>query len=351
MLPARESIRTLREILVCLFLVGQLSWEAYRQRIREGRSIFAPTLPDRSRLVGRVSLAGRSPQSEPFLRPTRFVDCHAPEIIALADHFRARTSSDWEYAAAIFNFACNQIDLSFDLPPRRGVVGTIDRGSGTCIEKLNVFVALARAGGLPARYCAIGTNGAQRGIISLRGDDDGIFGLFDQPSKRFIAENNDLRAKRILSLVAWWSSGVRRPLTHSVLAADGEPTRTDWPHFVAEVRIEQRWVAADPTHGDAECAASAWPLQRFGYEPLILGRFMGTVIKHRSEDLPFRWRRYLFWLAHVCTWRGFLDHINRFNACERLRGQRILDQVGTDAMIAKRQHLYRPSAGVADVVG
>jgi hypothetical protein len=43
----------LRELAICLFLTGQMSLEAYRQRLRDGRSIFAPTLKVRSRVLRR----------------------------------------------------------------------------------------------------------------------------------------------------------------------------------------------------------------------------------------------------------------------------------------------------------
>ncbi len=347
----RESVRTLREIAICLFFVCRLSLEAYGQRIRDRRSLFAPTLKGRPRALRRATLDGRTLPVEPFLRPTRFVDCHAPEIVALANEFRAQTSGDWQYASAIFEFVCNHIDLCFDLPSRRGVVGTLERGFGICVEKLNVLIALARAGGIPARYCTIGIDPAQGGVLSLMGEDDGIFGVLSQSSKRFIEDKNDVRAKRIAAFNLWCFSKYRKVLKTRVLNGTLEPARNQWTHFVAELRIGQRWVSADPTFSDQDCAACNRPLQRFGHEPLVLGRLMGMAINGRSESLPFRWSRYILWVAHVCISRGFFDHMNSFGERERARGRHILDQVGLEAMILKQQQLHRRIAAAAEGLG
>jgi hypothetical protein len=288
---------------------------------------------------------------EPFLRPTRYADSHAPEIIALADDFRAETSGDWEYASAIFEFVCNHIDMCFDFPSQRGVVGTLERGFGTCIEKLNVLVALARAGGIPARYCTIGIDPAQAGVLALMEDDDGIFGVLNQSLKRFIAEENDPRAKRIASFNLWCSSKFRKGLKKRVLEGTLEPAQNQWAHFVAELRIAEGWIAADPTVGDEDCAVYNWPLQRFGFEPLILGRFMGMTINERSEALPFRWSRYIFWITRLCVSRGFFDHINNFGERQRARGRHLLEEIGPDTLRLKRQHLQRRISPVAEQSG
>ena len=347
----RERLKTLREIATCVFLVCELSWEAYRQRLREGRSLFAPTLKARPHALRRAALDGRPLSSEPFLRPTRYADSRAPEIVALADDFRAETGSDWEYASAIFEFVCNHIDVCFDFPPQHGVVGTLERGFGTCIEKLNLLVALARAGGIRARYCTIGIDPAQAGVLALMEDDDGIFGVLNQSSKRFIAEKNDPRAKRIASFNLWCSSRFRKGFKKRVLDGTLDAAQNQWTHFVAELRIGDGWIAADPTVSDEDCAAYKWPLQRFGFEPLILGRFMGLAINGRSEALPFRWRRYIFWIAHLCVSRGFFDHINSFGERQRAVGRDLLEEIGSETMRLKRQHLQRRISPVAERPG
>jgi hypothetical protein len=61
----------------------------------------------------------------------------------LADEFRARTSSDRD-SQRNFRICLHEIDICFDL--RRAVMSAPERG-WRGVEKLNVLVALARAGG------------------------------------------------------------------------------------------------------------------------------------------------------------------------------------------------------------
>lgn len=346
-----ETVSVLREAAACLWLTGRLSVEAYAQRIRTGRGVLAPTYASRQRTLRRANLAGRTLGREPFLRPTRFADSHAPEIVALADEFRANARSDSEYASAIFEFVSNDIAMCHDFPPRSGVVGLLERGFGTCNEKLNLFIALARAGGIPARYCTIGVDLSRGGVLSLLGEEDGVFGVLTHLSRRFVAAHRDARATRIASFNLWCASQFRRVLKARVRDGTLHPARNQWTHFVAELRLGDGWIAADPTFGDDDCAASKWPLQRFGYEPLILGRFMGMTITGRHEEMPVRRHLGVLWLAHVCVSRGFLDHINEFCEAERCRGRELLDRAGRDAVWLERQHLHRPMPAVADIPG
>lgn len=350
-LPVQKASRALRELGLLVYFNGQLSCEAYFRRMRDRRSLLAPTLRTPPRALRRAALEGRALPTARFVRPTRFADSHAPEIVALADEIRSQTGSDWEYAAAIFEFVCNQIEMSFDLPSRRGVVGTLERGFGTCAEKLNVLVALARAGGIPARYCTIGIDTNRPGVLSLLGHEGGIFAALNESSKRFVAENNDPRAKRIAAFNLRCSAWFQRSLTRRILAGTLISPRNQWTHFVAELCVGTNWIAVDPTLSDEDCSAYNRPLQRFGYEPLVLTRFMGMAIKDRSEAIPFRWARYIFWLAQVLVMRGFFDDMNRFGERERLRGRSILSEIGAEAMMLKREHMSRRISATADGPG
>ncbi len=87
---------------------------------------------------------------EKYLRPTLFCDCRAPEIIALAHQLGSYQKSDWEFAEAAFEFAKRKIIL--EQTPLDDVTRIIHRGTGTCLHKISVFIALCRAAGIPARY-------------------------------------------------------------------------------------------------------------------------------------------------------------------------------------------------------
>ena len=85
-----------------------------------------------------------------YLRPTLFCNCRAPEIIALAHQLGAYQKTDKEFAEAAFEFAKRKIIL--EQTPLDDVHRTVHRGTGTCVHKISVFIALCRAAGIPARY-------------------------------------------------------------------------------------------------------------------------------------------------------------------------------------------------------
>ena len=87
---------------------------------------------------------------ERYLRPTLFCDCRAPEIVAMAHALGAYQKSDREFAEAAFEFAKRKVIL--EITPMDDVVVTLKRGTGTCLHKISLFIALCRAAGIPARY-------------------------------------------------------------------------------------------------------------------------------------------------------------------------------------------------------
>ncbi len=87
---------------------------------------------------------------EKYLRPTLYCDCRAPAIIALAYQLGAYQKTDWEVAEAAFEFAKRKIIL--EQTPIDDVTDILQRGTGTCLHKISVFIALCRAAGIPARY-------------------------------------------------------------------------------------------------------------------------------------------------------------------------------------------------------
>ncbi len=91
-----------------------------------------------------------SQSDEKYLRSTLFCDHQKPEIIALAHELGAYKLSDKEFAIAAFEFAKRKLTL--EMVPLDGVDKTIERGTGTCIHKISIFIALCRAAGIKARY-------------------------------------------------------------------------------------------------------------------------------------------------------------------------------------------------------
>ena len=314
-----------------------LTPKAYWSRVRARQSPFAPTLYERQRTLPRASLEGRVLSQEPYLRPTAHCDSHAPEVIALADQLRHRSGRDWEYAQAVYDFVRNEIAHAFEPGPHRGVVGTLEAGCGICVDQGNLLVALARAGGIPARYCTIGLSSVvEAGWVSPR----------DRLLRHFF---EDLEASTD-GLLKKIGADLRRALEQGEKAfcADNFPKDRLPYHPIVELKISDFWIPADPTLGDAEAAALCLPLPRLGYDPLMLWGFMGGVIG-RSEEIPLG-RSYWMVRHLLCLLaRGALDYVNRRFEEERTRGRQILAEVGRAEYIHRRRRFYMPVPGLTEL--
>jgi hypothetical protein len=94
--------------------------------------------------------------NERYLRPTRYCNPRAPEVIALAHSLGAYQKPDIEYAQAAFAFA--KEELTLEIAPIDSVEASLQRGTGTCFDLISVFIALCRAAGIPARYKIFATD-------------------------------------------------------------------------------------------------------------------------------------------------------------------------------------------------
>ena len=88
--------------------------------------------------------------NQKYLRPTLYCNSHAPEIIGLACHLGAYQKSDWEFAESAFEFVKRNITI--ELISLDGVENTLHRGTGTCLHRVALLVALCRAAGIKTRY-------------------------------------------------------------------------------------------------------------------------------------------------------------------------------------------------------
>ena len=61
-------------------------------------------------------------------------------------------TSDKAKAVAIYNYVRDAISYSFYYDTRHGAVGTLEAGSGNCVDHSHLLVAMYRTAGLPARY-------------------------------------------------------------------------------------------------------------------------------------------------------------------------------------------------------
>ncbi len=92
----------------------------------------------------------KNESTEKYLRPTLYCNHLEPEVIALAHQLGAYQKSDREFAEAAFHFV--KENMTLEILPFNRVGKTIQRGTGTCIHLITVFIALCRAAGIKARY-------------------------------------------------------------------------------------------------------------------------------------------------------------------------------------------------------
>lgn len=177
-----------------------------------------------------------------YLKPGRLIESNAPEIVAMANQLGALQKSDMEYAEACFNFVKKKIWFSF-AAPLRGALGALRNGEGLCFDKVHLFIALCRAGGIPSR-----------------------FRLYKEA----------------------FSQNVYNGLT------EGDPIMKEWydstgyflMHTMAEAFVDGEWRAADFSIDSCYEAALGLPLSRFGDEPEGVWNWAvpgGTI---RCAELP-----------------------------------------------------------------
>ncbi len=193
---------------------------AYRKRLK-GMKVSRPNLSKGNPFgLDPNDGTGYSPSNERYLRPTRYCEVDSPELVALAKKLGASKKSDREYAETIFEFVKNNIKLEFI--SLKGGIETLKCGGGVCLSQMSLLIALARIGGIQARYKLYG-----------------------------------------LAMV--------QPFYNAILEA--EPLASEWYeaigfmaalHGAAELKIDGKWIALDPTFSEELDVGLGLPIQCFG---------------------------------------------------------------------------------------
>jgi hypothetical protein len=179
---------------------------------------------------------------ERFLRPTRYCNPRAPEVVAVAHSLGAYQQPDIEYAQSAFEFAKEQLTL--EIAPIDSVEASLRRGTGTCFDLISVFIALCRAAGIPARYK--------------------IFAMDMIKSWRNAVIDVDPLLKK------WYDS-----LGYFLLEGEGE------------VYVDRQWVVAHVGPTAERQAASGIPITRFGEDSLGVWFHAkpGTIMRLEAQPL------------------------------------------------------------------
>ena len=74
------------------------------------------------------------------------------KIKSIVNSITSGLTTDKAKATAIYNYVRDQISYSFYYDTKYGAVGTLEAGSGNCVDHSHLLVAMYRTAGLPARY-------------------------------------------------------------------------------------------------------------------------------------------------------------------------------------------------------
>lgn len=240
---------------------------------------------------------GYIPSNERYLRPTRYCEMDSPELMALAKKLGAFKKSDREYAETIFNFVKNNIRLKFI--PINGGVETLKCGGGVCLSQMSLLIALARIGGIPARYK--------------------LYGLaMVQPFYSAILEAEPLASE--------WYEAI------GFLAA---------LHGAAELKIDEKWISLDPTFSEELDVGLGLPIQRFGDAATGWVAVPGDEII--LEGLP--WGLKSLFTPLLLILLGPMDAVNANLEKIRKKGAKMLEEMGEkgkEEYIKKKKEGYTP---------
>ena len=226
------------------------------------------------------------------LRPTLYCNSHAPEVIALAHQLGAYRESNREYAEAAFEFVKRKI--TGELIPLDGVERTLHRGTGTCLHKLALLVALCRAAGISARYKLYALTAMDTVAQTL-----GLIGKDRQ-----------------------WSEETGNLLLH------GE----------AEMYIEGEWVVASIGLTPERQASLNLPITRFGEVALGVWYPVDPESVVRLESIPHGLNALMRMVYRLAPAHIDTANANLLEQCKR--GRAILDEKGERAYDDEiRRHL------------
>jgi hypothetical protein len=218
---------------------------------------------------------------EKYLRPTRYCNSRAPEVIALANALGAYQVPDHEFAEAAFQFAKEKMPL--EICPVDSVEETLRRGTGTCFQLISVFIALCRAAGIKARYK--------------------IFSSTMIQAWREAMVDVDPLVRR------WYDS-----LGYFLLEGEGE------------AYVDGRWMTAHVGPTAERQAAAGIPITRFGEDSLGIWFFArpGTIMRVESVPLGMGWgSRLLHWISP-----GSMERVNVSVQQQIQRGRDIFAEMG-----------------------
>jgi len=227
-----------------------------------------------------------------YLRPTLYCNPFSGLIIAMANRLGAGESTDWDFCEKAFEFV--KRNISIELLPLDEAEATLIRGTGTCLHKLNLMVALCRAAGIKARYKLY--------VLSSVENLELAFG--------------DARKSR------QWYQSLGKVLFH------GE----------VELYLGGCWVTCSPGLSDERQASLNLPITRFGEQAIGVWYSVEPGSITRVESIFYGLNILMKSAKKLAP--SFIDKANIKLAKQCKTGRKILDESGEHAYDAQARSLF-----------
>lgn len=283
-----------------------VSWNlsALWRRIKRLQWPWAPYNQPTKRELLRDTTTEVPRHTEEYLRPTSGawgVNPYQPEIVALAVRLGMKERSKRKYAEAAFEWVKNNICFYMEIPPH-GVLETLKKGYGICLNKIIVFIALMRVAEIPARF------------VGYKQEMGG--GFLDMMLDEVTGETG----KDVVQYL--------------------HESKPAFAHGCAEAFLDGEWIPADLTWTDEEEAGYGMPITQFGESPF--GKWYNivpdTVTRDESISVPIGFMMALGMLFV----RGLYDRLNgRFDRIREM-GRKSLEDMGREAYLGSKKKFYVP---------
>jgi len=223
--------------------------------------------------------------TEKYLRPVKGCESTAPEIVALAHELGAYKLSDWDYANKVFKWVKDEDTCKWNIGGG-SALETLREGRGICPQKANLFIALCRAGGLKVRYRITPSIQLDPRMKSFAEGMASTFGLGPIFSALYTSINSF-------------------PM-----------------HWLSEVQIDDKWIAADTTFSAEMEVAMNLPISKFGDDP-IESWITGSKKFYYMEG-PSRILRPIF--KYMLSMPGFVKSFNQSSDFFKERGREMMNR-------------------------
>lgn len=90
--------------------------------------------------------------SSAYLKSTSHCQVNSAKIKALVSRLTIGLTDDIDKAKAMFNYVRDNIYYSYYYDSKHGAVGTLDAGSGNCVDQAHLLISMYRTAGFKARY-------------------------------------------------------------------------------------------------------------------------------------------------------------------------------------------------------